>query len=69
MAKQTEQVILWDAHDLKTAIAFVRRSRKRPEQIRVDIKGWVRIKRDLNALSMVLPTPYSPLPSNQREVK
>ena len=47
-----------DATNLESAVRFVKANRQ-VKEIRVDIKGWVRIKRDLNQLSLALPTPYS----------
>lgn len=48
-----------DAQDLRSAVQFVKKSRRCPSEVRVTIKGWVRIKRDILQLSRVQPTPYS----------
>lgn len=55
-----------EVHNLETAIAFVKRSRRRPAEIRVDIKGWVRIKREIRGLCRVLETPYSAVPKAEK---
>lgn len=53
-----------DAHNLHSAIEFVRKNK--PKQIRVDIKGWVRIRRDLKNLSILLDESYLRTPVEYR---
>lgn len=55
-----------DATNLESAVLFVKTNRTKPKQISVDIKGWVRIKRDLSKLFFILPTPYSQVPSDEK---
>lgn len=59
-------MIVVDATNLETAKSFIRNSSTKPSKIRVDIKGWVRIKRDIRALSWVRETPYTMLPKAER---
>lgn len=53
-----------DAANLEQAIKFIKAHR--PKQVNVDIKGWARIKRDLNKLSMLIDTPYMQIHPSER---
>jgi hypothetical protein len=53
-----------DATDLNSAIAFIKQHN--PDVVRVSIKGFVRIKRDLVALHRCRRLSYSETPKDER---
>lgn len=52
--------------NLKDAADFIKRARRPPASIEVSTKAWVRIRRDLQQLSRVLPTPFSAVAPEDR---
>lgn len=42
------------------------KSDRQIKELRVDLKSWARIRRDLQQLNLVQPTPYSRVPNNEK---